>query len=1429
MPSTNDWGDVAVADPGTNEWGDQAVAASAPKPAVPPGPKWNGQVAKRPFAGRVADVVAGAIGEPSGLGLAGWTGAIAHPIDTLSRPVIPESVTKPFKYALTSSAGDVVASLPGATPGFRKAVEGEVGGLANVAESIATPLTAVAGPLLGEGGAAAQAVKGAFAAQMATQAPESFKQFQHALKYGKESDIAEATTGLAAAVGLPVAMVHAELARAKPAPIVPPDQGPPAPGSIIRMPEGARPTPEVPLREVPPPAPIPPKTPPVAAIAPPRAVPGPVEVKPENVTTSDAPVTPSKPVEAAPAPAAKPPASVPPASAEPRNSLGQTREEEEQLLLERKAKHDRDQSGWTQEEIDKRNALTKEKLKYQQGWLSGDKAAGQEFERLSREIYVLENRHGGTQPKIAAPAAAPAPEAKPAEAPTAAKADELSSPSISVEAPRRAKKMTPLDNRIQEAESALYSLSGLDSSLVNGLRLNAHKLNWTDEKYASALEDSVGKLTAKEAKTSPVTPSKELAAPAPAPEANPSQPKPVQPQSGLAPGSTMSAGEPPLPTGPGAARPHDIGVDQEALGLKPGNETLARIQRATTNFGRGIAQIFSRHAIKVDLPKLANAADNIPRMTGQAAGNSLRLRGTEQQLNATTFVMQAMKMSGPAPLVPKPGGARYYPGDPRAYLEAQLTDLQTAAQQFRNQKQQIEANAAIKAAQSVKYAIAHFAELQPLAERAKNQLDSQYKRDVRAGVNVAYEDWYVPQRHDIDLLTSSTGPVVLGHSKGGGVSTQFQKGKSFDDYSSAIQAKFVPRTLNIADLVENRVYQGEKIVQRKAFFDQMRAMKDAADGKPLVTDIPKIKVQRPDGTTDMQERVPIGYNRMEIMPGMAVAMHSGYHRLVNALTASSQIAESAVVGTLQDLAAVEKHIGLALDTFHVSRTLQRAATITHQAILGDTLKRGLALVEYQTRDLPQAVQNGVITQDMADWAARPRTIEVQGRPLTESRIVTVKFGVKNGLNAGRVADVIYRQWLQDFPVTGAVQKWVFDKMTRSAITQSYLVEFERVAKANPDLDRTAVARKVASDLNVLFGNLQKESIFKNPSVRSVNQILFLAPQWVEGLARGEMRGAKQIGQAAYGAATGKGFNIGTAGKSVGTGLAAYFIGTQLLNLATRHQLTFQNKEEGHKLDAWIPDITGKPPGFFISPLSVFAEITHDVLRYSREKPSVADAATQIAENKLGNLGRAMMVMGTGKDPVTNQKLVGTAARAVKAATQLVPVPISVSQGSRAIGSKIAPGLIDPPKPGAVQRQITSSLGFKTEPAKTAAMQARDMAKTWASKSDDPKIKEEYERELQSTFAPSVYNPLRDALGGADLKKAQAAYDKLRLTRTKKEVDKVLNPLDREGHPSPPRFTGSKANERKFMDSLDHAQLKVYEAAVAERHKIRDNYLSLKRK
>lgn len=861
--------------------------------------------------------------------------------------------------------------------------------------------------------------------------------------------------------------------------------------------------------------------------------------------------------------------------------------------------------------------------------------------------------------------------------------------------------------------------------------------------------------------------------------------------------------------GPGAAAPSDVGADQEALGLKPANATFQRIQRAASNYYKGVKQLFGRRAVKADLPKLANAADNIPRMAGQAAGNSLRLRGNKEQLSAATFVMQAHKMSAPG---------TPFDGDPMGYLEAQATDLRTAAQQFRNNKEQLEANAAIEAARHIDYAADHWDELQPLADHARKQMDAQYVRDVSNGVNVQYEDWYVPQRHDIELFTSSTGPVVLGHSKGGGPSTQFKKAKVFPDYSTAIQAGFVPRTLDISNLVENRVFQGEKIIERKRLFEQMREMIDPVDGKPLATEVPRRIIHRPDGTSDVQESVPLGYTKFEVMPGSNLAIHNGYSRLMSALTSRSQMAESAVMGGLQDLAAVEKHIGLALDSFHASRVLQRAGTIIHKVVLGGTLTRGKALVEYQPEDLPLAVKQGEITQEMADWASQPRTMQVQGQPLTESRMETVKFGVKNGLNAGRVADVLYRQWLNDLPGIGAAQRWVFDKMTRSAVTQSYLIEFERVAKANPDMTATAVARKVASDLNVLFGNLQKESIFKNPSVRSINQILFLAPQWVEALARGEGRGYQQLGQGAYRAGTGKGFHFGTAGKSMGTGLAAYFIGTQLLNLATRGHLTFENKEKGHKMDAWIPELTGKTAGFFMSPLSVFAEITHDVLNYGQQKPDAASAVTQVLENKLGNLGRSLEVLFTGRDPITNEKLIGTWNRVLKSASQAVPVPITVSQPARTLGHALAPGRVAAPRPGMVQRQLTSSLGFKIDPARTGIQQMFDRARDWEAKSSDPKVQEALERREKETFALSDYAPLRDALQSGDAQASQEAWSKLKEAHTLKQI---FTEMKTAAHRP---FTGGKESEKAFIRSLDDEGKAEYLKAVEQRAALYQKFL-----
>lgn len=325
------------------------------------------------------------------------------------------------------------------------------------------------------------------------------------------------------------------------------------------------------------------------------------------------------------------------------------------------------------------------------------------------------------------------------------------------------------------------------------------------------------------------------------------------------------------------------------------------------------------------------------------------------------------------------------------------------------------------------------------------------------------------------------------------------------------------------------------------------------------------------------------------------------------------------------------------------------------------------------------------------------------------------------------------------------------------------------------------------------------------------QILFLAPRWVESLARREARGAIQLGTAGVRLAQGKPANLGTVGKGIGTGLAAYFVGTQILNLITRHQLTFQNKERGHKLDAWIPDITGKTSGFFISPLSVFGEITHDILRYAESKPDTASALTQIGANKLGNFGRFLEVVASGRDPMTGDKIIGSGRRAIKAGLQLIPVPITLSQGVRAAGHAVAPELIQAPPPGAVQRQVTASAGFKTEPAGSAQSQVYRMADDWKSHGT-PKMQAELERRLKEDFGPSDYGPLRTALVRDDPDEARRAYQQLRQQgKTPKTIRQTMQ------HPHP--FTGSAAAETKFKASLSPEDKETYRKAIEERKEL----------
>lgn len=870
--------------------------------------------------------------------------------------------------------------------------------------------------------------------------------------------------------------------------------------------------------------------------------------------------------------------------------------------------------------------------------------------------------------------------------------------------------------------------------------------------------------------------------------------------------------------GPGAAaaaefeeRPPDPAV----VGLSAGNPTWNRLVRGFQNFFGGISQLGDRRPLKRDILQWVNAADNLPRMAGQEAGNSLRLRAAVPEQRAITALMQSLKMSGQG--LEAEDAARLgnleFAGDPIGYLRAKQTDLETQAQVFLNKGEKIEAQAAIDMANAMKLARERFNVLRPLAELAKSKFDRQITREQASGIDTEYEQWYVPQRHELDLMPSANRPIILGHSRGSGLGTGFKKGKVFEDYATAIEAGFVPRSLSIADLLEHRVAQGERLITRKSLFDSLSRITDETDGQPVAMKIPRRVITRPDGSVDVQESVPRGYSKQEVIPGYSMAVHNGYSRLMKALTAASQISDSAAVGVLQNIAAVEKHIGLALDTFHASRTLQAEFMLTHRLSLGERQMRGRALVEYSPSDLDQAVSSGAITQEMADWIRTPQAMQVGGRPISLSPRAVVNLGVKSGLNLARFADVMYRDWLRNVPITGEINRWVFDKMTRAAVANSFVSEFQRVARSHPEWDAKRVGLNVARDINVLFGNLQKESIFRNPSLRAINQILFLAPQWVESLARREGRTVLQLGSAANDMAHGRAPRLGSVGRAVGTGLAAYFMATQLTNLITRGQLTFSNPEEGHKLDAWIP---GGDKGFFVSPLSVFGEITHDVLRYSSSKPDLHAALSQIAMNKLGNLGRFLAVVASGRDPLSGEKLLGTGRKALVAASQLVPVPIVFSAAAKDAASRV--GLAAPPPPGSLQRQITSSAGLKTEPVPSAQNQVYSMADRWKT-AQGGKYAADVERRLKEDFGPGDYRGLRMALLHGDNRGALEAYQTLRSGgKTPRTIRTAME------HPHP--FTGSNGGEAKFRASLSPQERDTYRQALDERRELARRFRSM---
>jgi hypothetical protein len=721
--------------------------------------------------------------------------------------------------------------------------------------------------------------------------------------------------------------------------------------------------------------------------------------------------------------------------------------------------------------------------------------------------------------------------------------------------------------------------------------------------------------------------------------------------------------------------------------------------------------------------------------------------------------------------------------------------------------------------QGIEYAKKHWDDplFKATAETFRKSLEDHVKWQQSYGWTVPERENYIPGFYEGGYWNDHAvwfGPLnrLLGQS--------FRLPKKFSSPYAAISAgPYRLRSLDLAELAAHRIGQGAREVSRDVWFKALRNIPDPVSGKPLAED-PKYTKKIDPATGDIH-LIPVApspehvlvYTRPQAPP---MAIRRGFEGLVKALVSPSGLENVPIAKDVIKFNQALKHgVILMLDTYHGSRLTQYWSALGLGANVqgGRRFARsGAAAINYRPEDIPEAVQKGLISQRDADWAMAP--VELRpGFSLTRQQILQRAI-TTSGFNGVRMTDALYKSAVEAFPIFGPLYKqslsrynnWLFDRYIPGVMAESYVRNLEAQAKANPDTPIQNVFRDVAKDMNIFYGNLGRQGFFKSKTMQDLSQIAMLAPGWQEGLFLKEWEYGKRLAAAGakqVGIDTGYRANLGTMGslgKGMTRGLLAYFVATQAINLITRGKPTWENEEEGHKLDADLGN------GLWLSPLTVFGELTHDIIRLLETKPKAWDAALQMGENRMSPFARMLMALATEQSP-QHQYYANTPGLLKGAASQVVPfmgaTPISFSVPAHAI----APKALGANRPGAVWRQaLSSAAGVKTEFQEPASTQMLRMAREFMDK--EGLTKSTGWKEVQTDEAS--YSKLRGFLREQNATEAGKQYQKLKETHSTGDMLKAMGIWSRRP------FTGSTIGEQLFRMSLSPEQLEVYTRAQQER-------------
>jgi hypothetical protein len=707
----------------------------------------------------------------------------------------------------------------------------------------------------------------------------------------------------------------------------------------------------------------------------------------------------------------------------------------------------------------------------------------------------------------------------------------------------------------------------------------------------------------------------------------------------------------------------------------------------------------------------------------------------------------------------------------------------------------------------VRYAQAHWSdpELQDTARKVRRSLDDQYNLEKSKGFDLTKEPGYVPHR----LLGIWGGaetlfqlPRVLG--------TKYRLPRTFDTHYEALAAgPYMRVTHDIASLVGHRVRQGLGNIFRHEWKEGLKSIQ-FPDGTPMALD----PIQ---GSKGPQSPNP-AYKLIDTGGLGSIAVHEDIYKPIAGLLAPDYFDNALIPRKLLHAEQMLKHALLIGDFFHLFKMGYFGSSIIGKEVLRGG-RAGWSVLDIAERDIPEAVRKGIVRPEDATWAAEQ--VDFGNTKISRRKLVE-KFYQQMGANLGKVQDALYKDLITDLtptagpirrgiarladPSIGRYNRFLFDRFTRGLMSESVAREFERQQKAKPEADPTALMRDIAKDVNVFYGNIGRQGWFKSKTAQNFARLVGLAPQWVEGLVKKEATAYSRLSGLSSLTGQRQGVTaLGTTGRAMGRAMVFMFGLTQAINLITRGKPTWQNEEEGHKLDAWIPAIGSDKEGFWLSPMAIYNEVTHDLYRIGEAKmvqgQPMMDTATQILSNKASPIARGLIVMGTGRSQ-TGEKITSSMGRVAEAGKAMAPLPITFGRYAQAAGHAMAPSVVPSVPPGQMQRQAFGTAGMKIEPALSKAGEMRRTASEFMRREG---LKKETGWEQIQTDEPS-YTKLRTAIRANDDARAANLLNELRKGRTDGEIIKSM-----KKHSISP-FTGNTKAERLFLGSLDDRGLERYSQA-----------------